>query len=70
MPPILIGKRIHVRYDPTGDLNRIFLSCNGKDYGAARPVDIYANAKIKRNHDFSGEIETIDPENTAKGVLI
>lgn len=70
VPAILIGKRVEISYDPEGDLNRVFLSCNGDDYGESRPVDIYANAKIKRNHDFSGEIEPTDSESSAKGVIL
>ena len=70
VPSILIGKKVQVSYDPTGDLNRVFLSWNNKDYGEARPVDIYANARIKRNKDFSGEIESSEMTIPSKGVLL
>mgnify|MGYP006284078391 CR=1 FL=1 len=70
VPAVLIGKRVKVSYDPSGDLVRVFLSCDGREYGEARPVDVYANAKIKRNHDFSGEIETTDTGKTAQGLLL
>lgn len=70
VPSILIGKKIQVSYDPAADLNRVFLSWNNKDYGEARPVDIYANAKVKRNKDFSGEIELSQPATASRGVLL
>lgn len=70
VPAILIGKRIQVSYTPTGDLTRVFLFCDGKDYGEARPIDIYANSKIKRNHDFSGEIESSNTGDQASGLLL
>lgn len=70
VPSILIGKRVDISYDPAGDLNRIFLSYDKKNYGEARPVDIYANANVKRNHDFSGEIETTDKTSSNRGTLL
>ena len=70
VPSILIGRKVDISYDPTGNLNRIFLSCDNKDYGEARPVDIYANAKVKRNRYFSGEIETSETVPSGKGGLL
>jgi len=63
VPSILIGKRVDIIYDPRPPLNRITVKFDGKDYGEARPVDLYANTRIKRNKNFSGEIETIQFEN-------
>jgi hypothetical protein len=70
VPPILIGKKIQISFDPTGDLTRIFVSHDKKDYGQARPVDVYANARVKRNHNFSGEMEPQNPHPSQKGGLL
>lgn len=70
VPYILIGKRVSIQYDPNPPINKILVSYSGKDYGEARPVDIYANSKIKRNHDFSGEIEHSTSSKSTKGVLL
>lgn len=66
VPSILIGKRVDIIYDPRPPLTRITVKFEGKDYGEARPVDLYANTRIKRNKNFSGEIETIQLENNQK----
>lgn len=63
VPSVLIGKRVDITYDPRPQLNRITVKYDGKDYGEARPVDLYANTKVKRNKDFTGEIESIQLEN-------
>lgn len=70
VPAILIGKKVDISYDPMGELFRISVSHDGKNYGEARPVDIYGNTKIKRNKDFSGEIEITESESACKGVLL
>lgn len=44
---------MYIAYDLNQPLNRIVFSFVGKDYGEARPVDIYANHHVKRDHDFS-----------------
>ena len=49
-PPILAGKRIDIYYDPHPPFSKVFLTCDGKEYGEARPVDSYANTKVKRNY--------------------
>lgn len=70
VPFILIGKRVQISFDPVDDLMRIFISYDGKDYGEARLLDIYANAKIKRNHDFSGEMQSTNQKAPVKGGLL
>ncbi len=65
VPSVLIGKRVDITYDPKPPLNRI----TGKDYGEARPVDLYANTRIKRNKNFTGEIESIQLENNQKSAV-
>ncbi len=70
VPPVLIGKRVQIRFDPAGDLVRIHVSHDGKDYGEARPLNLYANAKVKRNHDFSGEMESRDSQAPGNGGLL
>ncbi len=60
VPPILIGKKVEIIYDPHPPLRKIFVRSDGKDFGEARPVDLYANTKVKRNGDFRCEIEPAD----------
>ena len=76
-PSILMGKKVHIRFDPHPPVRRLIVSYNGKDYGEARPVDLYANTKVKRS-DFSRNLEItaeIPEENATKnqsheGVLL
>ena len=73
VPSILIGNKVTILYDPRPPILRILIRLDGKDYGEAKPVDIYANRKIKRNKDFSGEIEIISSENKPeqiRGIMI
>lgn len=66
VPSILIGKRVSVFHDPHDvPVKRILIRYEGKDYGQAMPVDLYANTKIKRNKDFGGEIEILPSENNS-----
>ena len=69
VPSVLIGKRVDIIYDPRPPLNRITVRYDGKDYGEARPVDLYANTRIKRNKNFTGEIESIQLENNQKSAV-
>ncbi len=66
-PSVLIGKKVHIRFDPHPPIRRLIVTYNGKDYGEARPVDLYANTKVKRS-DFSRSLEiTADiPEDTGE----
>lgn len=57
VPSILIGKRVTLRYTPLGRIRRLAVSCDGKDYGEAKPVDGYANTKVSRNDNRSGAVE-------------
>jgi len=57
VPPILIGKRVTVIFNPNPPIEKITVKSGGKNYGEARPVDLYANTKVKRNSDFTGELE-------------
>ena len=73
VPPILIGRKVSVSFNPNPPITRILVKCDGKDYGEAKPVDLYANTKVKRNKDFGGEIEIDSEENNstqAGGLLI
>jgi len=47
---ILVGQRIHVRYDPFLPplRRRLQVSLEGKSYSDARVVDTYANSRVKR----------------------
>lgn len=68
VPSILIGKKISVFHDPHHNpLKRILVRCDGKDYGEARPVDLHANTKIKRNKELNYELEAVPDENNPKG---
>ena len=66
VPSVLIGRRVTITFDPRPPISRITVKYNNKDYGEARPVDLYANTKIKRNKNFTGEIESIPLENNQK----
>jgi len=63
VPSVLIGRRVTIIFDPRPPINRITVKYEGKDYGEAKQVDLYANTKVKRNKDFNGEIESIPLEN-------
>ena len=71
VPSILIGKRVDIAYDPHQSLNRVEVSFEEKNYGEARPVDVYANRHVKRDRDFS-ETETVRgvDQFTNRGVLL
>jgi hypothetical protein len=51
VPSILIGKRVTLRFNPLGNIHHLFVSCEGKDYGKAKPVDGYANTTVSRNEN-------------------
>ena len=73
VPPVLIGKKVSVFFNPNPPITRILVKCDGIDYGEAKPVDLYANTKVKRNKDFKGELEIDSEENNsaqAGGLLI
>jgi hypothetical protein len=46
---ILIGAKIKLSYDPVPERRRVFVECDGKDYGEAHPVNSFANAHVIRN---------------------
>jgi transposase len=57
-PSILSGSKIKLSYDPVPFRRRVFVECDGRDYGEARPVDSFANARVirnKNNHLFAIE---------------
>lgn len=61
------------KIDPNPPITRILVRCDGIDYGEAKPVDLYANTKVKRNKDCKGELEIDSEENNsaqAGGLLI
>lgn len=66
VPPVLIGKRISVFYNPNPPVTRIIVKCEGKDYGEAKPVDLYANTKVKRTNSYKGELEVESEENYSR----
>lgn len=73
VPSVLIGKKVSVFFDPNPPITRILVRCDGIDYGEAKPVDLYANTKVKRNKDCKGELEIDSEENNsaqAGGLLI
>ncbi len=69
VPSVLIGKRVTIIFDPRPPISRITVKYDGKDYGEAKPVDLYANTKVKRNKNFTGEIESIPLENNQKNAV-
>ncbi len=62
VPSILIGKRVKIMFDPNPPVTKILVEYDGKDYGDAKIVDLYANTKIKRDKSFKGEIESSSSE--------
>ncbi len=71
VPPVLIGRRVTIIYNP-GSAMKITVTYDGKNYGEARPVDLYANTKVKRGSDFIGELETStsqDNKSFTRGLL-
>jgi putative transposase len=69
VPPILIGRKVDVYYDPHPPITKLFIRCDGKDYGEVKPVDTYANTKVKRNGDFLKNLETQDDEAPSTGFM-
>lgn len=51
VPSILIGSKVKLRRNPHTDVPLICVYRDGKDYGKARRVDIYANARSRRIMD-------------------
>jgi putative transposase len=61
VPPILCGKKVTLRYNPQQNTAKVQAWFDGKDYGACREVDSYANTRVKRSqsvragvHDLPG----------------
>lgn len=48
VPSVLIGKRIQIKYDPHRILTSIIALHEGKEYRDCRPVDRYANTRVRR----------------------
>jgi hypothetical protein len=65
VPSILVGKKVTLRYNPLGTIRRLLVSCDGKDYGEAKPVDAYANTKVNRSDNRSGSLDVLNK--TAQG---
>ncbi len=73
VPPVLIGKKVSIFFNPNPPITRILVKCDGKNYGEAKPVDLYANTKVKRNGGYKGELEIDSEENNsaqAGGILL
>ena len=51
VPSVLIGSKVKLRRNPHADIPLISVYRDGKDYGKARRVDAYANARPKRIMD-------------------
>ena len=62
---VLIGKRVSIFFNPNPPITRILVKCDSKNYGEAKPVDLYANTKIKRNNGCKGEVEIVSSGNNA-----
>jgi transposase len=48
VPSVLIGKRIQIKHDPHRKLTSIIAVHDGKEYRDCRPVDTYANTRVRR----------------------
>jgi len=58
VPPILIGKKATVIFDPHPPIKKIEILWNGVNYGEARPLDEFANTRVKRGQSTK-EIELV-----------
>jgi len=69
-PSVLAGEKIKLTYDPLPQRRRVFVECDGKEYGEARPVDSFANAHVRRNKSTHlvelSPAETTTPAQPAK----
>lgn len=68
VPSILIGKRIQIKYDPHHSLSSIIAVHEGKEYRDCRPVDGYANTRIRRTNIQTGDASPL-AELTAEPVI-
>lgn len=57
VPSILIGKKIDIYYDPHPPVTRIAVRYDGINYGEVRPVDLYANTRVKRTSELRRELD-------------
>jgi len=51
VPSILIGSKVKLRWNPHANVPLVSVYRDGKDYGKARRIDLYANARSKRIMD-------------------
>jgi putative transposase len=58
-PQHLIGKTVTLFFNPHPPLSKVLVTSNGTDYGEARPVDLYANTKVKRE-EYSRELTSVE----------
>jgi hypothetical protein len=57
VPPILCGKKVTLRYNPQQTTAKVLAWFDGKDYGACREVDSYANTRVKRSKSTKGGVQ-------------
>jgi len=55
VPSVMIGKRIQIKYDPHRSLSSIIAVHEGKEYRDCRPVDSYANTRVRRTSLSAGD---------------
>jgi putative transposase len=65
VPPILCGKKVTLRYNPQQSSAKVQAWFDGKDYGACRQVDSYANTRVKRSQNVKGAVQ--DSSSTQAG---
>jgi transposase len=63
VPPIFAGETLKFYYNPFMSTKILEVYKDGKCYGLARPVDSYANSKIRRNYN-NKEYENIPKDTT------
>jgi len=71
VPPILCGKKVTLRYNPQQSTAKVQAWFDGKDYGACREVDSYANTRVKRSQNIRGALQDssiIQGDNTRAGL--
>lgn len=61
VPSILIGKKVKCRFDPHRPVRRVHITHDGKDFGACRLVNTYANTRVARSDVSRDTIEEIAP---------
>lgn len=67
VPSVLIGRKIKVRFNPLSDVLVIRVFYDGKEYGHARQIDAYGNARSRRIMAADAPAQTVLRSSAALG---